>query len=133
MAEFIRLGQNSTLLKKTATINDLSEYSSLFVRMLGSIYDNLKAADPIFINELICQPFYFGDKPTISWLDDISGVLEEIVYYRKYDQLRTIRVLRHYDENIFLIFKPNRLRYWIRSTAIRDADETLKDLRQQGY
>lgn len=133
MAEFIRLGQNSQLLKKTATINDLSKYSNLFIRMLGSIYDNLKAADPIFINELICQPFYFGDKPTISWLDDISGVLKEIIYYRKYDQLRTIRVLRHYDENVFLIFKPNRLRYWIRSTAIRDADETLIDLRQQGY
>ena len=133
MTEYVRLGQNSKLLKKTASINDLREYSSLLIHMLGSIYDNLKAADPIFIKELICQPFYFGDKPKISWLDNISGVLEEIVYYKKYDQLRTVRVLRHYDENVFLIFKPNRLRYWIRSTAIRDADETLIDLRRQGY
>ena len=133
MTEYVRLGQNSQLLKKIATNDDLREYSSMFICMLGSIYDNLKATDPIFIKELICQPFYFGDEPRIPKLDNISEVLEEIVYYRKYDQLRTIRVLRHYDENVFLIFKPNRLRYWIRSTAVRDADETLIDLRQQGY
>jgi hypothetical protein len=29
--------------------------------------------------------------------------------------------------------KPDRLRYWIRATAVRDADETLLDLRRQGY
>jgi hypothetical protein len=44
-----------------------------------------------------------------------------------------VRVLRFYDRNVILIVKPDRLRYWIRSTAIRDADETLADLQKQGY
>jgi hypothetical protein len=42
-------------------------------------------------------------------------------------------MLRFYSQNMILIVKPDRLRYWIRSTAIRDADETLLDLREQGY
>jgi hypothetical protein len=32
-----------------------------------------------------------------------------------------------------VIVKPDRLRYWIRSTAIRDADETLVELKNQGF
>jgi hypothetical protein len=44
-----------------------------------------------------------------------------------------VRVLRFYEANTILIVKPDRLRYWIRSTAIRDADETLADLHEQGY
>jgi hypothetical protein len=30
------------------------------------------------------------------------------------------------------MLKPDRLRYWLRSMALRDADETLSDLRAQG-
>jgi hypothetical protein len=29
--------------------------------------------------------------------------------------------------------KPNQKRYWLRSIALRDADETLVDLLGQGY
>ena len=43
------------------------------------------------------------------------------------------RVVRLYLDNVLIVIKPDRLRYWIRSTAIRDADDTLVDLRRQGY
>jgi hypothetical protein len=42
-------------------------------------------------------------------------------------------VIRFYDENTLIIVKPDRLRHWIPSTAIRDADETLVELQQQGF
>jgi hypothetical protein len=135
MAKYIRCGQDSELLQKEATGKHLKEYSDLFVKMLGSVYDNLKASKPIFLTDsgIICQPFYFGDKPTISWLDDAGEKLRELIYYQNHEHLRTVRLFRFYDKNVMLIVKPNRLRYWIRSTAIRDADETLVDLREQGY
>ncbi len=134
MAEYVRLGQNSQLLQTSADIDNLRVYSNMFVRMLGSIYDNLKASDPIFLNGLICQPFYFGDRPKLSWLNEgAKGELSDLIYYQNHEHLRTVRVLRIYDENVMMIVKPERLRYWIRSTAIRDADETLEDLRRQGY
>jgi hypothetical protein len=134
MADYVRLGQDSQLLKKSASDNDFREYSSLFVRMLGSLYRNLKAAEPRQLNGLIAQPFYFGDKPDVSWLDKGSeDALHRLIYDESRESLRTVRVVRYYDGNVVLIVKPDRLRYWIRSTAIRDADDTLVELREQGW
>ncbi|NQT21180.1 MAG: N-6 DNA methylase [Planctomycetes bacterium] len=135
MADYVRLGQNSQLLKDAANTDDLQKYSKLFVRMLGSIYDNLHASAPIFLNGLTCQPFYFGKSPNLPWLGEgAEDELRTLIYDDvQHESLRTIRVLRFYTENVMLVVKPDRLRYWIRSTAIRDADETLVVLRGQGY
>ena len=81
----------------------------MFCRMLGSIYSNLKASAPIFWNNLICQPFYFGDSPELTWLDsDAEANLEKLIYYEKHERLRTVRVFRFYDKNgILSFFKKN--------------------------
>ncbi|MCI0613679.1 SAM-dependent methyltransferase, partial [bacterium] len=135
MTEYVRLGQNSDLLKIAASADDLRGYSNMFIRMLGSVYDNLKAATPFFFKGLTCQPFYFGERPNLTWLEEQNeDELQKLIYNdEKHAYLRTIRVLRFYSENAILLIKPDRLRYWIRSVAIRDADETLVDLRAQGY
>ena len=135
MTAYVRLGHKSQLLQELADGDDLQEYSDLFVRMLGSVYENLRASDPVFLDGLTCQPFYFGQRPDVSWLSaEAEDDLRKLIYEEeRHASLRTIRVLRFYSENVLLLVKPNRLRYWIRSTAIRDADETLVDLRKQGY
>ncbi|MBN1972309.1 MAG: N-6 DNA methylase [Sedimentisphaerales bacterium] len=135
MEDYIRQGQDSKLSMEPVSKETLDLYSKLFVKMLGSVYSNLKASNPIIFNNLICQPFYFGEKPELDWLDENAEEgLEKLVYSNdEYKRLRTIRVVRYYDKNVFLIVKPDRLRYWLRSTAIRDADETLSDLYKQGY
>lgn len=132
--EFVRLGQKSPLLRNGANQEAVANYSALFCRMLGSIYDNLRADDPVFLNGLICQPFYFGDQPAIEWLGpDCEEQLKALVFDDSRESLRTVRVVRYYHENVVFIVKPDRLRYWIKSTAIRDADDTLVDLQRQGY
>ncbi len=134
IAPFVRLGQNSELLRKAADASVVESYADMFCRLLGSIYDNLQAASPVFLSGLICQPFYFGDAPNIDWLgEDCQQKLLTLVYDQSLESLRTVRVVRLYHENMVLIVKPDRLRYWIRSTAIRDADDTVVDLHQQGY
>ncbi len=134
MTQYMRLGQNSELLKTTADINTLQKYSSMFIRMLGSIYENLKASALVFLNGLICQPFYFGEHPNLNWLvEQPEAELRKLIYSENHKHLRTVRLLRIYSENVLLLVKPDRLRYWICSTAIQDADETLLDLRRQGY
>ena len=135
MADFVRLGQESDLLSEAADTATLKAYAALYVRMLGSVYENLHSAEPIFLDGLTCQPFYFGECPDVSWVSDgTKENLERLIYDESvHGNLRTIRVLKLYDQNTILIVKPDRLRYWIRSTAIRDADETLTDLVDQGY
>ena len=133
-SDYIRLGQNSELLERAANMENQRTYAALFCRLLGSVYDNLRADEAVFLDGLICQPFYFGEQPRSARLTENSReALHELIYDQHYESLRTVRVLRFYSENMLLIVKPDRLRYWIRSTAIRDADETLVDLRQQGY
>jgi hypothetical protein len=134
MTKYVRLGQDAPLLKKSADSKDLCEYATVFIKMLGSVYTNLKSNDPIYLNGLICQPFYFGEKPELSWLENNPEIqLHDLVYHQNHEHLRTVRIFRYYSENVLLIVKPDRLRYWIRSTAIRDADETLEDLHRWGY
>ncbi|MFN0055732.1 MAG: hypothetical protein ACKV0T_26615, partial [Planctomycetales bacterium] len=134
MAPYVRLGQQSELLKNAADAKAMSDYASLFCRLLGSLYDNLRASAPVFLDGLICQPFFFGDEPAVEWLGpNCEEQLTKLVFEQTLASLRTVRVVRFYNENVIFIVKPDRLRYWIRSTAIRDADDTLTDLRQQGY
>jgi tRNA1(Val) A37 N6-methylase TrmN6 len=135
MADYVRLGQNSKLLKNAANTNDLQVYSDMFIRMLKSVYDNLHASEPLFMDGLTCQPFYFGKRPDLSWLTKPNDIaLRKLIYADDMNKhLRTVRVVRFYSSNYLLLIKPDRLRYWIPSTAIRDADETIINLRSQGY
>jgi hypothetical protein len=132
-AEFVRLGQNSKLLKRRVTDTNLKDYANLFVEMLGSVYANLRSVKSLLLDGIACQAFCFGKTPEIDWSNDSTAPLHKLIYVEHGEALRTVRVLRFYDRNVILIVKPDRLRYWIRSTAIRDADETLRDLQKQGY
>ena len=134
MMDYVRLGQKSELLQRGADAKDMDAYSWMYCRMLGSVYEGLHSTEPICLDGLICQPFYFGERPLLDWLSTgDSDNLRKLVYHKKHAHLRTVRVLRFYAENVILIVKPDRLRYWIRSTAVRDADETIADLARQGY
>jgi len=83
---------------------------------------------------LIVQPFYFGEPPNLPEFAKQKENLQKLIYDDEtHKHLRTIRILRLYFDNILLLVKPDRLRYWIRSTAVRDADETIVDLHGQGY
>ena len=132
-AEMVRIGQNSQLLSKRANASALAAYSEMFCNMLGDIYDNLRPAKTVHLFGLVCQAFCFGKAPEIDWSDDWTNELDELVHMQHGDAVRTTRMLRLYEHNVIFLLKPNLLRYWTRSAAIRDADETLVDLRQQGY
>jgi hypothetical protein len=133
MTSFIRLGQNSELLKQSATIAHLKAYAATFVEMLGTVYRNLRPLEAFLLDGIACQSFCFGKKAELNWSGNRTAELRKLIYVQHGETLRTVRVLRFYDRNVILIVKPDRLRYWIRSTAIRDADETLVDLTKQGY
>lgn len=134
MSKYIRRGQRSELLTKRATKDVLQQYSDLYVRLLGTVCPQLTAYTPIFLDGLIAQPFYIGDRPSVSWLgSSCEKGLHQLVYARSRAALLAVRVVRYYEGNVILIVKPERLRYWIPSTAVRDADETLVDLHQQGW
>lgn len=131
--DFVRLGQNSRLLKEQVTADYLRVFSDVFVRVLGSVYTNLRPLESGLLDGLAYQAFCFGPISNLDWPADWGRQLREIIYRDHGDALRTVRILRFYERNTIILVKPDRLRYWIPSTAIRDADETLVDLQRQGY
>ena len=131
--DFVRLGQNSRLFREQVTTKALKEFAAVFTRMLGSVYTNLHASKSGLLGGLAFQAFCFGQSSDLEWPSDWSATLQRVVYREHGDALRTVRMLRFYERNTIIMVKPDRLRYWIPSTAIRDADETLLDLQGQGY
>lgn len=133
MADYVRLGQNSELLKTQAGPSEFRRYSEIFCGLLGSVYGNIRSIRSGIFGGLAYQAFCFGENATLDWPEDWAETLQELIFAKHGDALRTVRILRFYEGNTIIMVKPDRLRYWIPSTAIRDADETLVDLQRQGY
>ena len=107
-------------------------YAALFTELLGSVYKNLHPGKSSYFDGLAYQAFYFGEQSNLNWPDNWSDKLASVVH-KSNSAIHTSRVIRFYEENTLIIVKPDRLRHWIPSTAIRDADETLVELQQQGF
>jgi hypothetical protein len=83
---------------------------------------------------VICQAFAFSNgKVDWSGANELKGKLDALLHQQKGTALHVTRIARIYDRNFIFLLKPDRLRYWLRSVALRDADETLSDLRAQGF
>jgi hypothetical protein len=133
-AEFRKEGEKSTILK-AATDKDLEAFGKYYCRILNSVYRNFKPLKPIQGNEFIVYPFVLGQNPEIELPDSIEGMeisLKKLIDHRVGYNLWVRRILRFYQKNVILLYKPNQQRYWLKSVAIRDADETFMDLFNQG-
>jgi len=132
-AKMVRTGQNSEISQKQVDAESFNQYAKTFVKLLGSVYRNLRPGKSGTLDGLAYHAFYFGESCELNWPDDWSNQLEEVIFKNSGTAIQTTRILRFYEKNTLIIVKPDRLRHWIASTAIRDADETLVDLQEQGF
>jgi hypothetical protein len=135
MAEYVRIGQDSELLTKEASAQDIQNYSETFLRLMNKTYHNLKKCKEHKSNDFRLIAFSFSDVnnplPELensNWLETLASLVENKHSYT----LQTQRVVRIYTGEILIIVKPNKLRYWIRSTAIRDVDDVMVDIIKGG-
>lgn len=135
MQIFIRKGDESELFQRKPTNEELRKFGSVYCHLLQSIYGSISPHDPIAFSGLICFPFYFGTKPEIDFGNsvDLENYLNSLIQQQHHKTLQVSRIIRLYENNVIYIIKPNLLRYWIRTIAIRDADETFVELREQGF
>ena len=63
--------------------------------------------------------------------------IESLIYNQTQRNVRVNRVLREYlnieGYDVLILIKPKSLRYWLKSIALRDADETFSDLKISGF
>jgi len=133
--DLIRLGEDSLAMNESGDAA-LPAFNSVFTRQINTIYKR----KPLYALEaqrwpgVICQPFAFG-KCKVDWngADELKDKLTALLQEQKGTTLHITRIARIYDGSFVFLLKPDRLRYWLRSVALRDADETLADLRDQGF
>lgn len=132
--DFHQKGETSTVFKKVQN-QDLQRYDRIYCEILNSMYKDLKSLEPLETDSFICLPFYFKEKPQFQLSDDnIELYLRELLEKEYYSSnLRILRILRIYHENVIFQVKPKLLRFWLPSIAVRDADETFSQLLGQGY
>ena len=134
VADYVRLGQESALLTQEPSQEDTAQYCDVFLKMMKKTYPEMNVCGNGQSNGLRFQAFCFGDKKETEWLDgsDWLNHLRSTIFKEYGEALRTVRILRIYDRNALILIKPNVLRYWIGSTAIRDVDDTIGDILSAG-
>jgi len=133
--EFIRLGEDSAALIQPG-INALPDFNKTYTKQINAIYKDkpLRTLTPYHWQGVICQPYIFGEGE-VDWegVDELKGRLDTLLREQRGSGLNVTRIARIYDGDCIYLLKPDRLRYWLRSIALRDADETLADLWDQGF
>jgi hypothetical protein len=132
-------GENSAIMK-IASRKQLNEYSKVFADTLNSVYEKKdKKYRPLHHLEtatFVCLSFYYGTEKQHKEQDKVElkeESLQKIVFEKTSRSLSLVRILKIYDDNTIYFIKPRQIRYWLKSIAIRDADETFVDLVNQGY
>lgn len=132
---FRRNGETSPIAISDASEDDLKKFSDVYCKTLNSVYSSLTSYTPFQTDSYVCCIFYFQNKPSIEFDDPQKAekAIEKLVKKNFGVSLRVTRTLRLYDKNVIYLIKPKKLRYWLQSVALRDADETFADLRKQGF
>ena len=132
MVDYVRLGETSPLLKETADKNAIDIYCATFLRLMKKSFPDMNPGGYGCSDGLIYQAFSFNGKNEITWLNGNWVDHLRSTIYSQQGSLRTVRIVHMYEENTVIIIKPDRLRYWIRSTAIKDVDSTIQDILHAG-
>lgn len=134
LIDFRFKGEKSLVLHDV-TEAELSDFGEMYCHILNPVYEKFQSLVPIRFDSFICYPFCYGEAPQIDMpkANDVIPYLEQLLHRRLGSRLFLNRILRLYEQNVIFMIKPAQKRYWLRSIALRDADESLVDLLEQGY
>ena len=131
--DYQRLGDDAEMMRP-ATPDDHREFARIFSRQVNTVHKKLRPLPTKSWAGVCCQPFVFGTaEPDWKDTDSLTEKLAGLLRAKKSAMLTTVRILRIFDGPFIFLIKPDRLRYWLRSIALRDADEALADLRGMGF
>ncbi|MDB5499245.1 MAG: methylase [Phenylobacterium sp.] len=131
--DYIRLGAKSKLMA-VPTAAELDAFDASLIAQLRTVYRNppLRALPAYRWPGAVCRAFVIGDGE-VDWTgaDALRGKLDVLLGEVRGSGVEMTRVARLYEGRFIFLLKPDRLRFWTRSIALRDADDILADLRAQ--
>lgn len=133
-----------SIFHQASSLNELNQFSDVFCNILNDRYategNTWQQGEILHKKNYYVLQFGFGKNEGIesAAFSKFEGVLGPIMDSEFDDNSRTYkRIFRLYQhingfDCIFLI-KPVAKRYWLKSIALRDADDTFIDLKREGY
>jgi hypothetical protein len=138
--ELLAKGSNAKANWQKATITDLKSFGEVFSKALNSIYEETEKSFQMkrFFDwgEFYIVEFNYGVNTKDVEYEKVSEPTEHIKSLIETEYGRNaflIKILKLYERNKIFLIKPKTLRFWLRSIALRDADEVFSDLIKAGY
>lgn len=137
-----QLKSSQHLLVSTAEINDIKAYAKVFCQTLNSIYESEEKAFQLFkildAGKYWALHFEYSTENTETELElttDLEKYITEIIpsHEENHKSFHVQRIVKVYGDNCVIFAKPKQLRYWLQSTALRDADEAFADYIKARY
>ena len=100
-------------------------YSEVFVEVMKSTYPDLRFVMAHDLGSAWCLAFHKGADKAPDFGDTAALIkhLDGLIQHDMGRALRCWRIVRHFSGKEIYIIKPKPRRYWLKSAAIRDADE----------
>lgn len=125
---------------ENANEEELKQFGEVFTEALNSIYEQSNKSfylKKIYDWREYCMTeFGYSENAVFEGIEKGSEIDEEIksLVEAKYgESVYLIKVVKIYQKNKVLLLKPKSLRFWLRSIALKDADEVFSDLIKAGY
>ncbi len=125
------------LISKQNTESTLLAFADIFNQSFNSVYkkgENKQKLKKITIsNTSFALEFCYGDNIHYEGIVENEEDIDLIIKNNISRNAIVNRVLRIYTENTITLIKPKNLRYWLKSIALRDADDVFGDMINAGY
>ena len=107
-------------------LKEVADYVKVYLEIMHSVFPDLKSSSkPVDLGRAWLVAFHRGDEPPADFGETESLVehLDGLLIKEMGKSLRCMRIVRHFHGKSLYILKPKPRRYWLKSAAIRDADE----------
>ncbi len=133
--DYVRLGAGSPVMRQVRQ-DALTKFDSVFSRQINAVYrrNPLNSLGHYRWAGAVCSAYGFGTG-SVDWssAEDLQDKLDALLHEKRGTSLSITRITRLYEKGFVFLLKPDRHRFWTKSTALRDADDVLADLRGQGF
>lgn len=112
-------------LAREAGASDVKAYAQVFLEVMQTAYADLRFVATHDLGGAWCVSFHKGTGQAQAFGDSTALVkhLDSLIRHDQGRALRCWRIVRHFSGQDLYILKPKPRRYWLKSAAVRDADE----------
>jgi methylase of polypeptide subunit release factors len=130
-------GDKAIINKRESSNDDLLSFADIFNQSFNSVYkkDSKEQVLKKIYNgkTFYALEFEYGENIQYEGIFDNEVDINNLIINEFSNNSIIKRVMRIYRPNSIFLIKPKNLRYWLKSIALRDADDIFDDMIKNGY